>query len=539
MLVLRIFEWAKRSTFPEHPDFRVFAFLERPMNAPCPFDAEQLTFAGSPVEQARCLLRFVKRAGEVGDTPATLPQSLANMLSDPLNLGITKARLRSYLQKMGIPESTVGGSVTDRVCHADDDNPSAPLARYFVIHDTSFKLAKGQTFDFSLINGANWSGNQLSRLPRGRTHIYITRLGQTLTDVDYQTPWRATQFELRPKHTHYKGLFLHHELVQPRMGPGKSDVGAPDPGFTPEQYARLALQYVIASVRRSNWMVPAFHCVLDLHVGDHDDPQHFNLAAWGAAIEKMVADVRAEDGGVQRTIMASLAAPDNFSTPAAQSRTKNGKGGSKTSGLQGKIRAPAPGVEVIDATETLTAFRDGKSFGPAKSARQTRTKSAGATVIEQPEYCWGTRSLPNAELVDTSPGLDGGGAFSGKATFFSKGDTEDEGTGSAIFGTVQTDSSVFGISLKKARLLELGLAIEQKGVLHPTDKGLRAVVEVFFPSTGRLARLPLVDVGPGNTGAARTAVADLTVAAAAFLQGLTEKDIKKLDNIVVQARVTA
>jgi hypothetical protein len=513
-------------------------FLERPMNAPCPFDAEQLTFTGSPAEQARCLLRFVKRAGEVDDMPAKLPQSVADLLSDPLNLGITKTRLRSYLQKLGIPESTVGGSVTDRICHADDDNPSAPLARYFVIHDTSFKLAKGQTFDPAFINGATWSGNRLSALPRGRTHIYVTRLGQTLTDVDYQAPWRATQFELKPKHTHYKGLFLHHELVQPRMGPGKSDVEAPDPGFTQDQYARLALQYVIASVRRGNWMVPAFHCVLDLHVGDHDDPQHFDLAAWGAALEKMVADVRAEDGGVQRMVMASLAAADDFSTPAAQSRTKNGKGGSKTSGLQGKVRAPAPGVEVIDATETLTAFREGKSLGPAKTARQIRTKVAGTTVIEQTDYCWGTRSLPNAELVDTSPGLDGGGdAFNGKATFFGKGDTEDEGTGSSIFGTVQTDSSVFGISLKKTRLLELGLAIEQKGVLHPTDKGLRAVVELFFPGTGRLARLPLVDIGPGNTGAARTAVADLTVAATAFLQELTEKDIKKLDNIAVQARV--
>ena len=109
------------------------------------------------------------------------------------------------------------------------------------------------------------------------------------------------------------------------MGRGKSDVEAPDPGFTPEQYARLALQYVIASVRRGNWMVPAFHCVLDLHIGDHDDPQHFDLAAWGAALEKTVADVRAEDGAAQRMVMASLAAPDDFSTPAAQSRTKNGK----------------------------------------------------------------------------------------------------------------------------------------------------------------------------------------------------------------------
>jgi hypothetical protein len=64
-------------------------------------------------------------------------------------------------------------------------------------------------------------------------------------------------------------------------------------------------------------------------------------------------------------------------------------------------------------------------------------------------------------------------------------------------------------------------------------------VEVFFPDTGRLARLPLVDIGPGNAGVARTAVADLTVAASAFLQRLTEDDIRKLDNINVQARVIA
>jgi ABC-type methionine transport system permease subunit len=62
---------------------------------------------------------------------------------------------------------------------------------------------------------------------------------------------------------------------------------------------------------------------------------------------------------------------------------------------------------------------------------------------------------------------------------------------------------------------------------------------VFFPDTGRLVRLPLVDIGPGNSGAAKTAVADLTVAATAFLQRFTEKDIRKLDNIIVQARVIA
>ena len=36
---------------------------------------------------------------------------------------------------------------------------------------------------------------------------------------------------------------------------------------------------------------------------------------------------------------------------------------------------------------------------------------------------------------------------------------------------------------------------------------------------------------------AKKAIADITVAAMAFLQKLTEDDIKKLDNVQVQARI--
>ncbi len=509
------------------------------MNTPCPFDTNQMGFSGTPVQQAQCLLRFVKRVGNVDDTPATLPQILTTLLSDPLTLGVTKSQLRAHLQKQGIAESTVGGSVTDRVCHADSDNPSAPLARYFMIHDTSSKLKANETFDPAFINTAAWSGNSLSSLKRGKTHIYITRLGQTLTDNSYLTPFRATQFELKPPHTRFRGLFLHHELVQPRKGPGSTDPDSPDPGFTPEQYTRLALQYVIASVRRGNWMVPAFHCVLDLHVGDHDDPQRFDLAAWGNALDQTLNAVRTQRNAAPSMAMEVMAAPNDFRTPAGRSKTKDGKGGSTTTGLQGSIREPAPGVTVIDAVETITAFRDGRSLGAARAVRQVRTKNAEKTVVEQADYCWGRRSLPNAELVEAGQALTGSGVFEGKATFFGKGDTEDEGTGGPVFGTVQTDSSVFGISLKKARMLDLGLLTEKNGVLKLSDKGARAIVEVFFPDTGRMVRLPLVDIGPANTGPAKTAVADLTVAATAFLQRFTEKDIRKLDNIIVQARVIA
>jgi hypothetical protein len=261
------------------------------MNTPCRFDLTHFSFTGTAVEQAQCLLRFVKHVGNVDDTPATLPPVLHALLAAPQALDITRAQLRNYLQAHNIREDTTGGSVDDPVCRANSNNASAPLAQYFMIHDTSSKLEAGQTFDPNFINTASWSGNSLSHLIRGKTHIYITRLGETLMDHDYGTPWRATQFESHQPHALLRGLFLHHELIQPRMGTGTSDADSPDPGFTPVQYERLALQYLLASVRRGCWMIPAFHGVLDLHVGDHDDPQRFDLAAWGDALLAMRAAV--------------------------------------------------------------------------------------------------------------------------------------------------------------------------------------------------------------------------------------------------------
>jgi hypothetical protein len=75
------------------------------MNTPCPFDLSHLSFVGSPADQARCLLRFVKRVGNVDDTPAALPPVLDGLLGAPQTVSITKAQLRSYLQKHGIPAS--------------------------------------------------------------------------------------------------------------------------------------------------------------------------------------------------------------------------------------------------------------------------------------------------------------------------------------------------------------------------------------------------------------------------------------------------
>jgi hypothetical protein len=262
------------------------------MNIPCPFDRTILSFQGTPVEQERCLIRFVKKNGNVDDTPAELPATLSSLLQDVSNLNITKSALRQFLAANGIAESAIGGSLDDPVSRANNNDPAARSANYFVIHDTSTPLGPGQTFDPSFINSIRWTGNRLESLARGRTHVYITRLGSTLTDREYSIPWRATQFELNHIGTPAKGLFLHHELVQPRRVVAGSDADAPLPGFTPEQYSALALCYVASSVRRNQWLIPTFHCVLDLVIsGGHDDAQNFDLGAWDTALGTLLGSL--------------------------------------------------------------------------------------------------------------------------------------------------------------------------------------------------------------------------------------------------------
>ncbi len=255
------------------------------MNTPCRFNRAVVSFEGEPFDQARCLLRFVKKHGNADDVPAVIPPTLTTLLQNVGALTVAKDALRRLLAARSIAESAIGGSLDERVSRANDDDPAARSANYFVIHDTSTALAPGQTFDPTFINSAEWSGNRITGLSRGKTHVYINRLGQTLTDREYKIPWRATQFELHHIGTPAKGLFLHHELVQPRLIVGGSDADAPTPGFTADQYDMLAICYLAASVRRGQWLIPAFHCVLDLVIsGGHDDPQNFDLIAWDAAL---------------------------------------------------------------------------------------------------------------------------------------------------------------------------------------------------------------------------------------------------------------
>ncbi|MGK5064953.1 hypothetical protein [Janthinobacterium sp. LB3P112] len=261
--------------------------------AACPYAAWKSGFKGDARTQATCLLRPVKLYARLGAS-APLPAFLDSLVGKKTTL--EAAQLRTYLATHGIDEKDVGGAVDAPLSRAVG-RLAAPMARYFVIHDTSYP-------NFLLdaipghINDASWDFNdfnlrnpELGGGPKG--HVYVNRLGGSLQVRDFGTPGYASKLEKdKPSLT---GLFLHVELVQPRHsvpGGGKGNDGlAPDPGFTPAQYERLALLYIAASVRKGTWLIPAFHAVIDTGFANgHDDPQNFSLTAWSQAIARLTSN---------------------------------------------------------------------------------------------------------------------------------------------------------------------------------------------------------------------------------------------------------
>jgi len=254
---------------------------------PCRFDVEALQFAGDALTQARCLLRPVAEGGGAARDPATLPDSLAALVGQPV--GGLRVSLAHYLASHHVDAASIGGPLDAPLSHARDDDPAAPAARYFVLHDTSTPwLGDAPSFpsedDAALNDLARFGG------PDAVAHVFVNRRGQALLGHDYGIAWRATQLETRRIGLRSRGLFLHVELAQPRRrdpaGSPRNDRIAPVPGFTDAQYAQLALLYAAASARRGDWLIPAFHADVDDGIaGAHDDPQHFELARFAAALD--------------------------------------------------------------------------------------------------------------------------------------------------------------------------------------------------------------------------------------------------------------
>lgn len=271
-----------------------WAVQRRP--APC-------TFTGPDLEQAKCLLRQVRKYAEVGTEPATLPATLERLIGRETAPAVTVDSLRRYLAARGISENEIGGPLSGPVSRTSAGTP----ATYFIIHDTSHPVAERRDpFPPAGMDTQHWPGNSFEgylrpkscparrRNPRAKcypvAHVFINRLGQSVAGHDFSQGWRSTQYENQS--VTRRGLFLAVENIQPRRKDANGiDAEAPNPGFTDAQLDRLALVYVAASVRRGRWLIPAFHAVIDLSAGTHDDPQNFDLARWAERLDALLQSI--------------------------------------------------------------------------------------------------------------------------------------------------------------------------------------------------------------------------------------------------------
>jgi hypothetical protein len=171
------------------------------------------------------------------------------------------------------------------------------MARYFVIHDTSGPNFGHRPFPPDIDVNPKISNLARFKCPDGwgKAHVIVNRMGDMLLDHDFSVPWRETKFERAANFAGtLKGLFVHVEMIQPRRsaGRGRNDAQTPDPSFTTVQYERLALLYIIASVRAGHWLIPVFHAAIDGHIPNgHDDPLNFDIDSFAAGLERVMAHV--------------------------------------------------------------------------------------------------------------------------------------------------------------------------------------------------------------------------------------------------------
>ena len=251
----------------------------------CRFDHVTLAFAGTPLEQARCLLRHVKQGG-TAEAEAELPPTLAALVGERPQIDFI--RLAAELRKARIP-LPAASPVSETSDHR--------RAAYFVIHDTSSPYIGTDDFAPNFDRSVRYNDINQFLGKDAVAHIFNDRLGRVSVGHDFEVGWRATKLE-RAVGEAARGRFLHIENLQPRRadpnGPPKNDRIGPVPGFTDRQYRTLGLLYVLASARLGQWMVPAFHANIDRGIPlAHDDPQHFDLAAFDREVGRWLKRLRA------------------------------------------------------------------------------------------------------------------------------------------------------------------------------------------------------------------------------------------------------
>jgi len=264
----------------------------------CTFDPQGLHFRGEPLQQAMCLMRPMNATRNLSPALDRLPAALAARIGSGTGLPSREA-LSAYLSKQDL-EWDFAAYLWQPLSRARDNDPGAPQARYFVIHDTSGPNYGRRSFPANIdiapkINNLN---NFKCSDGWGRAHVVVNRSGKMLLEHDFEIPWRETKFERAVNFAGaLKGLFLHVELIQPRRslaGRGRhNDAQTPNPSFSTAQYDRLALLYVVASVRAGEWLVPAFHAAIDAGIRNgHDDPLGFNVESFADGLQRLTDELQ-------------------------------------------------------------------------------------------------------------------------------------------------------------------------------------------------------------------------------------------------------
>jgi hypothetical protein len=254
-----------------------------------------LDWNASPADQARMYLRKVYLTGKVSSELPVLDIEFEKRVGQKCL--ITRDQLRGYLAQTHINEWEVGGNIDLPLSSVTDSEGNQTFAKYLVIHDTSYPRYSS-SFPAN-INDDTWEWNRLSRWVANVTHIYVNRLGDSKTMNPLNEGVTATKLErFVMGEGRTKGLYLHVELIQPRKamkGYGRhNDVDAPEPGFTDSQYKRLALIYTVASIRKGEYLIPAFHACVDSGIRyAHDDPQNFELTKFFTALNEVWKDMEA------------------------------------------------------------------------------------------------------------------------------------------------------------------------------------------------------------------------------------------------------
>jgi hypothetical protein len=268
-------------------------------NRACKYDPNSFQFVGTPVEQARCLLRQNSIGGALSDENADLPSYLEKLIGQSVK--ISSSRLRKYLQKIAVDELDLGGPLDDPLAKSRLNDGKEIESIYFVIHDTSSPYLDDSSFPTDMDTDSNWKGNDLTQwTERPVAHVFVNRLGRSITTTPFSEAVKkgwGTKFARDVLKVNGKGLQIHIELIQPRRrdlsdANPKNDRIAPIPGFTDAQYQRLALLYLCASLRLGTWMIPAYHSAIDAGIKDaHDDPQNFDLRAFAKQLSNLIRKI--------------------------------------------------------------------------------------------------------------------------------------------------------------------------------------------------------------------------------------------------------